>query len=269
MLKQTLIIFSFFASILLSQTPSNERVEIADKEKLGHFIPTNLKFQNSDGNFVQLKDLLDKPTIFTMVYYDCPGICTPLLNGVIDVVNDMKGDMIVGQDFNIVTVSFDHNETPPIASAWKNKHLKDLRNTPVNDGWKFLTGDSSSIRELTDSLGFFFKKDGQKDYLHGAAIIMVSPKGKIIRYMLGTKFLPFDIKMASAEALRGEPGPTVAKILDLCFKYDPEGRKYKLNLTRIIGTVMLTTVALFAFFLYRSGKKKDEIKNSNNNNKDV
>jgi len=255
-----LLFIPLFTAIAADTTGLDKQIEVGidDKRCLGKNIPLDLKFKDSDGNEVLLKNVIKKPTIFTLVYFDCPGICTPLLEGLIEVLNQKTMDFTAGKEFDIITVSFDHKETPEIAKRWKDKHLKDLTSPVSSEGWRFLVGDSVTVRKLTDAFGFRFKKDGERDYLHGAALIAVSPKGQIIRYIYGTSFLPFDIKMATAEANRGEPGPTVAKILDLCFKYDPAGRKYVLNLTRIVGTVMLLTIGLFATYLYRSGKKKDK-----------
>lgn len=238
----------------LSEEGKQIEVGINDKEMLGKHIPLDLQFTNSDGKLVKLRDIIKRPTLISLVYFNCPGICTPLLNGLTEVID--KVDINPGKDFDILSISFDHNENSIVATKWKDKHIGELKRKIPIDAWRFMTGDSASIRQLTNSLGFYFKKEGNKDYLHAATLIMISPHGKITRYLFGTDFLPFDVKMSTIEASRELDRPTISKILDLCFKYDAQGRKYVLNLTRIIGTLMLLTIGIFATYLIKSSKKK-------------
>lgn len=243
----------------LHQTPifaEGKQIEIGveDKEKLGKYVPLDLKFTNSDGKVSSLREIIKRPTLISLVYFNCPGICSPLLNGLTEVID--KVAIEPGKDYDILSISFDHNENSVVATKWKEKYIGDLKRKIPADSWRFMTGDSASIKQLTNSLGFYFKKEGDKDYLHAATLIMLSPHGKITRYLFGTDFLPFDIKMSTIEASRELDRPTISKILDLCFKYDAQGRKYVLNLTRIVGTLMFLTIGIFATYLIKSGKKK-------------
>lgn len=238
--------------LIISNNLISDDYEVGINENLDKIVNGNFKFFDSDSNVVYLKDLVDKPTVISLVYYNCPGICTPLLEGFADVLS--KTDLKLGKDYQALSISFDHNEKPTLAKRWQNTYHEAVGKDFPNDGWRFLTTDSITIKKLTKELGFYFKKEGAKDYLHAGALIVLSPKRKITRYHFGTDFLPFNIKMSVVEANREFSSPTMNKLLDLCFKYEPSGKKYVLNLTRIIGTVMLLTVGIFATFLIVKGR---------------
>ena len=171
------------------------------------------------------RTLIDKPTILTLNYFRCAGICTPLLNGVVEVLNRTKAEP--GKDFQVVTVSFDDRDTPEIAAQKRTNYLKEIKRPFPPSAWRFLTGDAAPPRKaLADSVGFKFKREGD-DFIHAGAIIVLSPKGKVTRYMYGITYLPADLQMAVHEAARGEAQPTINKLLKFCFSYDPAGRKYR------------------------------------------
>jgi protein SCO1/2 len=121
--------------------------------------------------------------------------------------------------------------------------------------WRFLTGDQENIHKLTDAIGFHFKRQGQ-DFLHPVSLVILSSEGKITRYIYGTEFLPFDLKMALMEASEGRVGPTLSKVLKFCFSYDPEGRKYVFNTLKVTGIVTLLFAFGFILFLVLKGKKQ-------------
>jgi protein SCO1/2 len=222
-------------------------------ENLGDFIPDDVLLIDEYGRQVNVKDLVNKPTVFSFVYFRCPGICTPLLNGLQSVVD--KVDLQPGKDFDVITISIDQTEDYLMASDKKNNYLEGMtRDMPV-DSWRFLTGDSINIQKISGKLGFNFQRQGV-DFMHGAAIMMVSPEGKIVRYLYGTDFLPFDFKMAVIEASEGKVGTTIGKIMKFCFSYDPEGRNYVLNVTRIAGGSIIILLAIFFGILILKRKKK-------------
>lgn len=249
-----LIVLSFFSIISISF--SQKQIEVGIDEQLDKHIPLGLTFKNSKGVDVKLSDILKRPTVLSFVYYDCPGICTPLLQGLSEVVE--KTELQPGEDYQIITISMDHKETYEKARRWEASHIEELKKQIPEGAWQFLTGDSLSIQQITKSVGFRFKKDGSKDFLHPACLIVLAKDGKVTRYLFGTNFLPFDLKMAVAEASRGESRPTINKILQLCFKYDAKGRQYVLDLNKIIGAVMLLAVGIFATILIVSGRKKSK-----------
>lgn len=231
----------------------NSKIKIGIDEKLGSFIPLDTKFVTSNNDTVRLREIINKPTLLSLVYYQCPGICSPLLTELGWVSN--KIELVPGKDFQVITISFDHHENPTISSRWKENYLKGIDGSFPASAWIFLTGDSINIKKLTDAVGFYFKPD-KKEFVHAGAVLTISPKGKIARYIYGTEFNPFEMKLALLEAESGKTSPTTSKVLQFCFSYDPKGRNYTLNITRIIGTVMLISLGIFLIFLVTKKKKK-------------
>jgi protein SCO1/2 len=231
--------------------------EVSIRERLGEIIPLELTFMNEQGQPVQLKDLIHKPTILTPVYFDCPGICPRLLSGVSDVIE--RSDMTLGNEFQVITFSFNENDTPEHAAERKKTFLR-KKSLPHEKDWIYLTGDSLTIHTLTNALGYYYQRAGN-DFLHPAGIIILSPEGKITRYLYGTSYLPFDLKMAIIEAQKGQARPTINRVLEYCFTYDPEGRKYTLQVTKVSATIIIFfSIVLFIFLIVRSRGKQAKSK---------
>lgn len=251
-IRITLILF--FSIIMPSLVLSQARVGI--EEKLGKNIPLDAVFTTSDGRTIALKDIINKPTAISLVYYHCPGICSPLLTSLGEVVDNVQ--MKPGEEFQIISLSFDHNETPEQAKEWKRNYFAAMDKTFPEDAWLFLTGDSINIAKVTDAVGFYFKSDGRNDYMHPPVTVVVSPDGKITRYLMGSTFLPFDLKMAFIEASKGIPTSTINKALEFCFSYDPEGGQYVFNVTKIVGGAMIIFALSFLTFLIVKGRNTKE-----------
>jgi protein SCO1/2 len=254
-IKKFLIIsFLILVSVFnLNANPEPQKKAALD-EQLGKYIPLDAEFYNEQGQKVKLREIIKKPTILTLVFYECKGICTPLLTELAKNINEL--DLKLGQDYQIVTVSFDPEETPSLASSKKANYIKLLNNKPPVDAWQFLVGDSANIYSLTNSVGFYFFKE-EDQFVHPGTLIFISPDGKITRYLLGIEYLPFNIKMALIEAGEGRVGPTIAKLIKFCYAYDPEGKTYALNITRIAGIITLIAVGIFIIFLVAKPKKKN------------
>ena len=236
----------------LSAQQTNTTVGIV--ERLGQTIPMNEELYDENGNLVSLKSVINKPTILMFVYYKCPGICSPLLTEMTKIVDKM--DLELGKDYQIVTVSFDHQEKPDLSRDKKENYLTELKKKVNPDGWRFFTGDSESIHAVTSGAGFYFKKE-EGTWLHAGALIAISSEGKITRYLYGIKHLPFDVKMAIYEASQGRPGPTIAKVMQFCFSYDTEGKRYAFDIVRVSGVLTLGLVGVFVVvFLVRPRLKK-------------
>lgn len=230
--------------------------EIGIIEKLGEFAPLDLTFRDENGDSVILKDLIDKPTVVSLVYFNCPGICSPLLGGVVDVLDRM--DLRPGDDYLALTISFDPSDTPELAREKKRNYFKSFRRRSFPEAdWKWLTGDSVAIQKFTDGVGFKYRKEG-RDFIHAGALIVLSQDGKISRYLRGIEFQPFDLKMAITEASEGRVGPTISKVLLYCFSYDPAGKKYVLNVTKVVGTIFLILVVIFIALLTIKRQSKKE-----------
>ncbi|HPR64486.1 MAG TPA: SCO family protein [Thermoanaerobaculia bacterium] len=233
--------------------------EVGIVEKLGDTIPLDATFFDESGNEVKLKEIIDKPTILSLVFYNCPGICGPLLNGESDVFD--KVTLEPGKDFQLVTISFDPKDTPDLAEKKKANYLKTFTRPFPPEGWRFLTGTEENIHRVTDAVGFYYKKDGD-NYLHAAALIALSPDGKIVRYIYGISFLPFDMKMAITEASEGRVGPTISRVLLFCFSYDPKGKTYVFNVLKVTGSLTMVFGAMFVIWLIvttRRHRKKEQL----------
>jgi protein SCO1/2 len=238
----------------IGQTDAGD-TRVGIDEHLDSIIPLNLTFMNEQNQPVQLKDIIKKPTILTLVYFDCPGICPQLLSGVSYAVENLG--MQLGKDFQIVTVSFNYDDTPAKAIERKanflGPHIK-----PYASEWHYFTGDSANIYALTNAVGYRFVRAGN-DFIHPSAIMVLSPTGKITRYLYGTNFLPFDVKMALLESQKGQSRPTINRVYEYCFSYDPEGRRYTLEVTKISATIIIfLAVVLFLALLLRSNKKRKQ-----------
>ncbi|HRZ96334.1 MAG TPA: SCO family protein [Paludibacter sp.] len=232
-----IIIFVLLSLSLNAQVDQSE--EVAVIEHLGETIPLDLKFVNEKFDTLTLKQIINKPTILSFVYFDCPGLCSPLLEGVGEVIK--KTDMALGKDYQVVTISFNFRDTPEKAKAKKDRFVE--RYSKGNgDGWIFLTTDSTTIYKITHAAGFITKPVGL-DFVHPSAIIAVSPQGMITRYLYGIKFLPIDFKMAIIEANKEQPRTSIQKLMMVCYTYDPENKQFSLDVTKIIGTII-------AFFLF-------------------
>ncbi len=254
----TFTVLAAFPLSLMGQTatpsapaPTFKPEEVGIEEKLGATIPLDLVLKGEDGQPITLRQLIDKPTILTLNYFRCAGICTPQLNGVAEVLN--RTESIPGKDFQVLTVSFDERDEPEVAAQKRTNYLGEISRPFPPSAWRFLTGPGATTRALADAVGFKFKQVNG-DFVHAAAIIFISPKGQITRYMYGTTYLPADLQMAAQEAARGEAQPTINKFLKFCFSYDPAGRKYVLNTTAIGATVTLLAAAIFLAVLVLRGR---------------
>lgn len=246
----------FITSGTFSQDGNPEEVGIV--EHLDTIIPAGLTFLNEQGQPVNLKSLVSKPTILSLVYYDCPGICPALLSGVSDVVERMGLEL--GKDYQIITVSFNDQDTPEASVEKKKNYLRD-HSRPRAEHWQYLTGDSTNIHALTNAVGYNFQQTGN-DFMHPSCIIILSPSAKVTRYLYGTSYLPFDVKMAIVEAQKGLSRPTINRVLEYCFSYDPEGRKYTLQVTKISATIIIFfAIVLFIVLIIRSSRKKPKTQN--------
>lgn len=228
--------------------------EIGVIEKLDTYISEDIMVIDENDQAVQLRSLIDKPTILNLVYYRCPGICSPIMESIANVVE--KTDMIIGEDYQVITVSFDPTEGTELAQQKRNNYFYLINREFDPDGWRFFTADSANAKNLTEQVGFKYKKVGF-DYIHTATIVVLSPQGKITRYLQGVYYLPFDVKMAVVEAAEGKSGPSISRVLAYCYSFDPAGQRYVFDITKIAGTLILFFgVVIFLFLIIRYRTKK-------------
>jgi protein SCO1/2 len=227
-------------------------IDIGIIEKLGQTIPLDLKFNNENSEVITLGQLINKPTILMFVYFDCPNLCSPLMDGVAEVIS--KLDLTLGKDYQVITISFNTKDTPEKAREKKVNFVQKI-SKENQKYWMYLTGEQENINAITDAAGFKYKAQGV-DFAHASAILVLSPEGKITRYLYGLTFLPFDLKMAIIEAQKGIARPTSSKVLDYCFAYNPSSKTYTLQITQIVGIMMLFILAVGILVLVIRSKMK-------------
>lgn len=243
--------------------------QLGINEKLGTMVPLDLTFINEKGESVTLKKLMDgKPTMITLNYFRCAGICTPQLNDMAKMLGRL--DLAENTDYKVLTIGFDEDEGYELAAAKRKTMLNTIQRDYVQDAWHFVIGENNSSAVVADKVGFTYEKTvspaGVVDYIHPAALIMLSPEGKVTRYLNGIEQLPFDVKMALMEAGQGKVGPTIAKNLLYCFAYDPKAKTYIFKWEKIAGAVM--TLIMLAFFIYlvrTSRREEDNQQNKGDN----
>jgi len=204
-------------------------------EQQGKYVALDAVFNDESGKQITLETIFDKPVVLLPIFFSCTSVCNLLQADLANALNFV--DQIPGKDFNVITLSFSDDEDHTYASTSKinyNNLIK--RDFPLNN-WFYLTGDQENIRRLTNSLGYYFIKKQEHFYIHPAALMVLDRDGKIIRYLYGPGFLPFDLGMALNEAERGEPGISIKRgVLSFCFDYDPENKTYVFKMFRITGT---------------------------------
>ncbi len=252
-----LLLISLFAINAFADETIAQKADIGLDEKPGAVLPGNIRMRDETGKPVDLKQLIDKPTIIAPVYLGCVHTCPMLLTGLAQVLGRL-GLVKPGSDFQVIALSFDENDTPALARKKKKNYLKAIGGPFPEEAWKFLTGDAANIRRFTDSIGFRFQRDSEHDFSHPVTLVVIAPGGKIVRYIEGVTFLPFEVGMAVTEASEGRIGSPARKALMYCFSYDPLKKSYVFNILKVTGTVMVLFVAGFFVYLMISTKRKDK-----------
>lgn len=221
-------------------------------EKLDELLPLELWFQDSDGKSVQLQQLFGgrRPVILTFNYFRCPMLCTLQLNGLVDALREI--DLDPGEDFEILSISFDPLESPPLAASKKKTYMEQYARPGAARGWRFMTGKSDAIRTLTAATGFHYKWNEQAgEWAHKATLIVCTPDGRISRYMGGVMFDPPTLRMSLVEASQGKIGTIFDAVFLSCFHYISKDGRYTASVMGImrLGGV-LTMVALGGVLLF-------------------
>jgi len=248
-------LFLLLTTPAFSHESTATRADIVLDEKLGQTIPSDMVFMDENNKSINLRDMINKPAIIAPVYLGCTHECPLLLTGLAQVLG--KLDLVApGRDFKVVTLSFDEKDTPAIARDKKKNYIKAVGKPFREVDWIFLTGNRESIKKFTDSIGFKFQRDGEHDFSHPITLVVIAPGGKIVRYLDGVSFLPFDITMAVNEAAEGRVSSTGRRLLMYCFSYDPLKKSYVFNILKVLGTVIIVFVGSFFAYLMISTKKK-------------
>ncbi len=229
--------------------------EVGVDQKLNESVPLDLTFRDENGATVTLAQFFGgKPVILSLVYYNCPMLCTQVLNGLERSLKDVPMD--IGNQFNVVTVSIDPTERPALASAKRALYAGLYGRPGAVQGWHFLTGDEPQIKQLANAVGFRYAYDAQsKQFAHASAIMMLTPAGKISRYLYGIQYSSRDLRLGLVDASGGKIGTPVDQILLFCYHYDPATGKYSVLISRVIkvaGVFTILVIAIGIFLLARS-----------------
>ncbi len=228
-------------------------------QKLDTQIPLDLKFRDEAGREVPLSTYFHsgRPVVLALVYYRCPMLCTQILSGLGASLKTVS--LNPGQDFEVVSISFDPKDTPETASARKQTYLKRYNRPNTANGFHFLTGDEASIQALTSAVGFRYKYDPATDqFAHASAVMVATPLGRLSRYFYGVEYAPRDLRLGLVEASQNKIGSTVDQILLFCFHYDPATGKYgavAINLLRIAGAAFVLLGGAFLLSMMRRERR--------------
>ena len=222
--------------------------DIVVDQKLDRPLPLDLTFRDESGKTVRLGDYFgDRPVLLTLAYYHCPMLCPMVLDGQVRSLRPLAWDL--GEEFRAVTVSIDPRETPEQAAAMKKKLVTQYGRDGAADGWSFLVGDDQAIRSLAEAIGFRYRYDEANDqYAHAAALMVVTPEGRLSRYLYGIDFRPRDVRLALVEASDGKIGTLTDQLLLFCFHYDPATGQYgaaAMTSLRVAGVLTLAGILGF------------------------
>jgi protein SCO1/2 len=228
--------------------------QVGIDQKLNTQVPLDLGFRDEAGRAVTLGDYFGKkPVVMALVYYDCPMLCTQVLNGLASALQVLKFD--AGREFNVVLVSIDPKETPQLAAAKKKTYLERYQRSGAAAGWHFLTGEQAAIHRLAQSVGFRYAYDPKTgQYAHAAAILVLTPEGKIAQYYHGIEYPPRDLRLGLVEASKNRIGSVVDRVLLYCYHYDPAKGRYgavAMNILRLAGLATLLAMGSFIFLSLR------------------
>jgi len=245
---------SSFAQSVANKFVQNNLNSIGFDEHLGEYIYTDDYFALSNGDSIKIKDIFknDKPIILNPVYYECPMLCGLVLNGLLKSVSTI--DWSPGFEYNIITFSINPNEKHDLAKSNKLGYLDSLNRKSAENGWYFLTGNEKAIKKLTDSFGFrYFFDERINQFNHPAGIVVLSPQGKITRYLYGIEYESIQLKKALSEAVEGKIGTTTDKLILYCYSYDPDLNSYvpvALNIMKLGGIIIMLGLGLFLGVLW-------------------
>jgi protein SCO1/2 len=228
-------------------------------QKLNQPVPLDAVFKDEQGRDVTLGQFFHgKPVVLSLVYYSCPMLCNQILNGMMGSFRQISFN--AGDQFEVVTVSFDPKETPALAAQKKATYIKAYNRPSGDAGWHFLTGDEANIKRLTEAVGFRYLWDEQtKQFAHASGIMIVTPEGKLARYFYGVEYPSRDLRLGLVEASENKIGTPVDTLMLYCYHYDPATGKYGavvMNIIRVAGVITLIVMAALFFVLRRIGRRR-------------
>ncbi len=239
------------------ELPDGRGRGVGINERIGQSIPLDAQFYDEQGNAVSLKQLFDRPVVLSLVYFSCDRICPQLLSATAAITGALKN--VPGKDYSLITISFDPEDTPKTARDAKRNYINFLGPSFPEGAWRFLTGTSDNIKRVLDAVGYTIRKEDIHGFSHPAALVVLSPKGKIVSYVYPVSdtnfslphplaFQPFDLTLAIADAAKEKTGFSVQRAVAYCFPHEPKGEETFFNILKISGAVIIFFV--LAFFIY-------------------
>lgn len=239
--------------------------DVGFDQKLGSQLPLDAWFTDQDGQRLQLGELFgERPVLLAFVYYECPMLCSLVMNGVAKSLDILPFD--VGDEFDVVAISIDPGETPELARETRAATLERYGRPQTKAGWHFLTGAEESVRRAADAAGFRYVYLPEEDeYAHSAGVLVATPEGKVAQYFYGIEYAPKDLRLAFVDASEENIGSMIDQVLLYCFQYDPQLGKYTavaMRLVRLAGLVFVACLSAFLLIMWRREKAVTEAANS-------
>ncbi|HWE49150.1 MAG TPA: SCO family protein [Bryobacteraceae bacterium] len=237
--------------------------EVTIEQRLNSQLPLDTPFRDENGKAVKLGDYFGKrPVVLALVYYECPMLCTQILNGTVRAAKALT--LTPGKDYDVLAISFDARETPKEAFAKKAVYMHDYGHPETANAWHFLTGDVDSIKKVTDAVGFRYKWDVYTaQFAHASAIYILTPQGKLSKYFYGIDYSPKDMRLGLVQASDNKIGSPVDQLLLFCYHFDPTSAKYTfvaLDLLRVAGAATLLALGGFVFIMLRKDHRQKGIR---------
>jgi protein SCO1/2 len=242
-----------------SATPPQLPGEVSFQQKLDAQLPLDLMFRDESGKIVRLSDYFNhgKPIILNFMYYRCPMLCPMVMEGITSGLTELKFD--AGREFDVITVSIDPRDMPGDAARKKDMYIKRYGRLNAAGGWHFLTGPESAIRQLTNTVGFHYAYDPARDqFAHGTGVVVLTPSGRVSRYIYGFEYKARDLRLALVEASASKIGSPVDQLLLLCYHCDPATGKYSrvaMNFVRAGGVATVLGLASFIIIMVRRERR--------------
>jgi protein SCO1/2 len=259
------ILTAFLAGLTPAQAqeplPQNLIREVGFEQKLDSQVPLELQFIDSTGQAVHLGDYFNgtKPVILDLGYYECPMLCSLVRNALFESLKTLN--FTVGDEFEVVIVSIDPGETPEIAETKRRASMMSYGRSTSDEGWNFLVGEEESIQKLADAVGFQYTYDANIDeYVHPSGIIILTPQGRVSKYIYGIDYPARDLRLALVEAAKSKIGSPVDQFLLMCYHYDPAEGQYSLfitNIIRMLGAATVVVLGLVLFIFLRRERRKN------------
>src|SRR5262249_3358951 len=233
--------------------------DVRIEQRLNEMIPLDAVFKDEQGHDVRLEQFFNgkKPVVLSLVYYNCPMLCTQVLNGMMGSFKHVTFN--IGEQYDVVTVSFDPSETPDLALKKKQTYIQAYNRPGADTGWHFLTGDAANIKRLADAVGFHYVWDEQtKQFAHASGIMVLTPEGKLARYYYGIEYSPKDLRLALVEASQNKIGTPVDALMLYCYHYDPSTGKYGvviMNVLRVAGVITVGLIVGMLLVLRKRGRQ--------------